>query len=391
MKILRVIWLIAVFSAVFCIQVDAADGSVDADGAVTDIRGYLEEFDAAEIQEFLNALGEENVASVSFREMMEHLIQGNLMKVFEEGAAAIRRALFSELRTNGAFMGQILILAVIGAVFSGFSGIFGSKHVSDTGFYIVYLLAMAFMASGFLSSVTIASKVLNEVLGFMKVLLPAYFLAVAMAGSGITSAAVCGFTIGAIGLIQSIFGQILIPVMRIYMILVLAGNLHKEDMLSKFTELAGVVVLWTCRTMFGAVIGFHVIQGLILPQADALKHTSAMRIVQMVPGIGSGAGAVSQMVLGSGILIKNTAGAASVVILLFLAAIPMIKLAVLMGLYYLAAAAMQPVCDKRLVACMTGAAEGHGLLLKMVGYSLALFAATIAVLCVSTNAVWYAG
>ena len=52
---------------------------------------------------------------------------------------------------------------------------------------------------------------------------------------------------------------------------------------------------------------------------------------------------------------------------------------------------MQPVCDKRLVACMTGAAAGHGILLKIVGCSLALFSVTIAVLCASTNAVWYAG
>ena len=80
-----------------------------------------------------------------------------------------------------------------------------------------------------------------------------------------------------------------------------------------------------------------------------------MRLAQMIPGVGAGAGAISQMVMGSGILIKNTAGAAAVLVLLFMAAVPVIKLLVLMFLYYMAAAVMQPVCDKRLVACMTGA------------------------------------
>ena len=78
-------------------------------------------------------------------------------------------------------------------------------------------------------------------------------------------------------------------------------------------------------------------------------------------------------------------------LLILLSAVPMIKLTILMGLYYMTAAAMEPVCDKRLAACLNGAAKGHSLLLKMVGYSLALFAGTIAVLCVSTNAVWYTG
>lgn len=351
----------------------------------------LGEFQSEEIQDFLDALSGETLPAFSFQEIMGSLIKGDLMGVFETGAASIKASLFAELRTNAGWMGQIVVLAIIGAIFSGFAGMFGSGHVSETGFYVVYLLVMALLAASFFSSVTIASQITTELLKFMQVLLPAYFMAVAMAGGALTSAAICGFTIGTIGLVQSILGQILLPLMRIYMMLILAGNLYKEDMLSKLTELLGHAVVWTCKTLFGVVVGFHVIQGLILPQADALKNASAMRLAQMIPGFGGGVGAVSQIVLGSGILIKNTAGAAAVVILLFLAAVPMVKLLVLMVLYYLAAAAMQPVCDKRLVACMTGTAVGHGLLLKIVGYSLALFAATIAVICVSTNAVWYAG
>lgn len=356
-----------------------------------DMIGTLAEFDAAEIQQFLNTLEHAQAIPFSFQDIMAKLVSGDLMGVFETGAEALKAALFSELGTNAGLMTQILVLAVIGAVFSGFAGIFGSSQVSETGFYVVYLLAMACSAASFFASVTIAANVTNDLLEFMHVLLPAYFMAVAMAGGAVTSAAMCGFTLGAIGLIQSLLGHVLLPLMRVYMVLVLAGNLYKEEMLSKWTDLLGNAVLWICRSMFGIVIGFHVIQGMVLPQADALKNASAMRLAQMIPGIGSGAGAVSQMVLGSGILIKNTVGAAAVVIMVFLAAIPMLKLLVLMVLYYLAAAAMQPICDKRLVSCMTGAALGHGILLKMVGYSLALFAVTIAVICISTNAAWYAG
>ena len=351
----------------------------------------FEAFDSAEIQDFLDGLNGEVVTGVSFRELMRNLMEGKLMEVFEDGAAAIRRSLFSELRTNAGFMGQILILAVIGAVFSGFAGIVGSSHVSETGFYVVYLLAMTLLAASFFASITIASEVIRNLLSFMQVLLPAYFLAVAVSGSAITSAATCGFTIGAIGVIQSVMGQVLLPMMRIYMILVVVGNLYKEDMISKLTGFLGTAVHWACKSMFGIVVGFHIIQGMVLPQADALKNASMARVLQILPGIGGGAGVLSQIVLGSGILIKNTAGAAAIVILLLMAMVPMGKLLVLMILYYLAAMVIQPVCDKRLVACMTGVATGHGLLLKMIGYALALFMTTIAVICISTNAVWYAG
>ena len=323
-------------------------------------------------------------------EEIDAFLTGNFEQAASGAAKAVSDAFFSEIRSNTALMGQIIVLALAGAVFSSFSGIFGSGHVSETGFYVIYLCIMALLAATFFASIQVADEVTGSILEFMKALLPAYFLAVAMGGGAVTSSAVCGFTFAAVGLVQTVVCGLLLPLMRIYMPLVLAANLFKEDMISQLTELLKLLISWTMKTLFGIVVGFHLIQGLVLPQADALKNTAAMRLVELIPGIGAGAGTISQMVMGSGILIKNTAGAAAVAVLLFLAAVPVLKLLVLMALYYAAAAAMQPVCDKRLVSCMSQTAAGHGMLLKIVGYSLALFAVTIAVLCISTNAAYYA-
>lgn len=382
-------WIKIVVVAVWLMvgmRVDALGGQ-----RILETQTALDDFDAGDIQQFLDSLESESAAGFSFSDMIQEIMSGNLTGVFEQGIQSVKAALFSEIRTNTKLMGQVVVLALIGAMFSGFSGIFGSGHVSETGFYVVYILTMTFLSASFFASVEIAGEVTERVLEFMKVLLPAYFMAVTMAGGAITSASVCGFTFGAIGVVQTVLSDLLIPLARIYMLMVLAGNLYKEDMISKLTELMENVITWTLKTMFGVVVGFHIIQGLVLPQADALKNASVTRLAQMIPGLGTGAGAVSQMVMGAGVLIKNSAGVAAVVVLIVIAAVPLVKLAVLMVLYYAAGAVMQPVCDKRLVACMTGAASGHGLLIRIVGYSLALFVVTIAVLCASTNAVWYAG
>lgn len=350
-----------------------------------------EELDIGDIQKFLDSLEADSTVRFSFQDMMREIRNGNLSGIMKQGAQTIWETLFSEIRTNTRFMGQIFVLAFIGAVFSGFSGIFGSGHVSEMGFYVVYLLVITFFVVSFSASTAIAAELTAQITEFMRVLLPAYFMAVTMAGGAVTSASICGFTIGAIGVVQAVLSEILLPLTKIYLLVVIAGNLYREDMLSKLTELIEKVIQWTMRTMFGIIVGFHVIQGMILPHADAVKNVSAVRLAQMIPGLGDGIGTVSQIVMGSGVLIKNSVGAAAVVILLFLAAVPILKLMILMVLYYIAGAAMQPVCDKRLTACMTGAAVGHGILLKLAGYSLALFAVTIAVLCMMTNAVWYAG
>lgn len=347
--------------------------------------------DLSEIENYLDRIGEQKTAGMTFGELMNMIQAGDMEKIFLYGRDRIASALFSEIRTNASFLAEILILSLCGAACSGFFGIFGSGQLSETGFYVICICVQTFLAAGFFSSIRIAEETTGEILGFMKVLLPAYFLAVTMAGGAVTSASVCGFTIGAIGVIQTVVSGFLLPVMKLYMVISLVGNLFREEMFSVMTELLGKVVGWTVKTMFGIVVGFHLIQGLVLPQADAMKNAAVMRAVEAVPGVGAGAGVVSDLLLGSAVLIKNTAGAAAVAVLLFLAAVPMVKLTVLMALYYLAAAVMQPVCDKRLTACITQNAAGHGMLLKIVGYSLALFVVTIAVISYSTNAVYYAG
>ena len=132
------------------------------------------------------------------------------------------------------------------------------------------------------------------------------------------------------------------------------------------------------------------IQGLVLPYADGAGSAGFKRLLELIPGLGQGAGAVAQMVLGSGVLIKNTMGAAAVVVLALITAAPLLKLAVLMVFYQLAAAVMEPVCAKQAVKAVEGAAKGHRLLIRLVLGSMFLFIVCIAITCSFTNVNYFA-
>ena len=66
------------------------------------------------------------------------------------------------------------------------------------------------------------------------------------------------------------------------------------------------------------------------------------------------------------------------------------KLMVLMFLYQCMAALMEPVCDKRLVACIAAASKGHKLLLQIVMTAALLLVITVALVCAGTNVTYYA-
>ncbi len=106
---------------------------------------------------------------------------------------------------------------------------------------------------------------MGQILDFTKVLMPAYFLAAAFAGSSASAAASYEFTLLVIVAAQWLLGQVLLALIRVYALLVMAGHIAKEEMLSKLTELLEQVVSWSLKTLVGVVLGFHLIQSMVLP------------------------------------------------------------------------------------------------------------------------------
>lgn len=341
--------------------------------------------DWSELDQFLRQETGGAGEGMTFSGLMKELLAGNGKAAGGIILSAVKDTLLREISRGGGMAGQLLALGLIGAVFANFSDIFTSSQISETGFFMTYLLAFTILAAGFADSVVIARTVLEKQMEFLKVLIPAYFMTVAWAGGSLSSVAWYEVVLFLITAVQWLYVSMLVPVTQIYILLVMAGHITKEDMLSKLTDLIKTGVEWGTKSLIGIVLGFQVIQGLVLPYADSVHTAGVQKLLQVIPGIGQGASAVTKMVLGSGVLIKNTMGAAAVVILILVSLVPVLKLFILLLLYRGVSAVMQPVCDKRLVACISSVADGQKLLLGLVVSSLLLFVITIALICAGTN------
>ena len=376
-------------SGSFAVQAEQLERSVEAEEEYDSDReesyydGMEEEW--KELDRFLEEELEVEGEDIRFSGVVKDLMRGHTESIGKWIITALRTVLFRETLHVSRLAGQLLALGMVGAVFTGFSDLFSGGQISETGFFLTYLMAFCVMAASFFESIAITCEVLERQVAFMKALIPSYFLAVAWSGASMTSAAWYEVVLLLISAVQWLYWKLLIPLIRVYVLLAMAGHMAREDMLSRMTELLKSGVAWGTRALIGVVLGFQLVQGMVLPYADAAKMTGVQKLLQVIPGVGQGAGAVSKMLLGSGVLIKNTMGAAAVVILLILSLLPIVKLAVLVFLHRSVAAIIQPIADKRLVACISSVAEGQKLLLMLVCSALCLFVITIALICSGTN------
>ncbi len=342
----------------------------------------LDDADFTEVDELLSEALEEEF---SFGDMVSDLVTGKLPFSKETFASLLEGMFLSEIKVNAKSMVYVLLIAVLAAALTNFARVFEGNQTADIGFYIVYLLLLAVLISSFKTVNSVAESVLGQMTEFMKLLMPTYMLTIAAAKGATTATVFYEFLIILIYAVNFVLFRILLPLCNVYVVLNLVNYISKEDMLSKTAGLIKTVVGWGLKTMTAVVVGLNIVQGIITPAVDTFKTTTVHKALTAVPGIGGTMNAVTEAVVGSGMLIKNGVGVGILVVLVLVSLVPIFKMAVFMLLYRITAAVVQPICDKRMIDCIHTISEGARLLLKCVTTAMVLFFITIAILTVSTS------
>ena len=279
----------------------------------------------------------------------------------------------------------IVMIAMIAAVMNQFTGMLQNRQVAGIGFYIIYLMLIALTITAFDVVLSKVEAGILAVTGFMSVFCPVYFLAVAVAKGSVTSVAFYNLMLFLIYGVELIIGKILLPVVRVYMMIRVLNFLTPEEMFEKFSELLALIVKWTLRTALACVIGVNLIQGMISPAIDTVRRSAVTKGAEAIPGVGNLLGGMTEVAIGTAVLVKNGIGMAGALICIALCTLPLIQIAATELLYKMTAVMIQPVSDDRVIGCVEAVAEGCGLLLQMVFTVGLLFLLTIAIVAALTG------
>ena len=343
----------------------------------------LAEFDFNEIEENLNRMFPQE--KISFSDVFSALMSGNMAETIRIFLRFLTDQISYEFDYNRRSLVYVLMTALTAAVFSNFAGAFKSRQISDISFYIMYMLLITLCLSSFRISAEGLEDRLSALVDFMRVLCPSYFLAVAFASGSVTSLFFYNVILFLIYVVELVIVRFLLPVVNIYIMVRVLGNLTGEDFLSEFADLIRKAVSWILKTLLICVVSVNVVQGLLAPAIDAVKRSALTRTAEALPWVGNAVGGVAEVVLGTAVLIKNGIGMAGAVITIAICAVPIFQMLIMAFMYKLAAALVQPVSDKRITTCISGISEGYEIMVKVIFTSGLLFMITIAIVAASTS------
>lgn len=346
--------------------------------------GLSEDIDYGEIQDVIDDILDSG-NDFNFGNYVEKLVNGEVKFSITEILNQLLESIKGELKANLSTLGRLISIALIAAVFTNLTVAFKNNSVSETGYYITYLMLFSLLITTFINASRIASSVIGSILDFMKALVPAYFLSIGFCTGSATSLIYHEVALMLITLVDILIIKVVIPMINFYLVISLANNMSKEDMLSKLAGLFATAIDWMLKSLLAAVVGFHTIQGLILPVADRVKKSALLKASEAIPGVGNAIGGVAETILGASILLKNTIGVAGLVVIITICAVPLLKLLVINVVFRVGGATLQPISDKRIIECISASAKSSGMLLQTVLVGAVLFLLSITIAAVTTG------
>lgn len=342
----------------------------------------LSDYDFTDLQEVIDGIFTKD--KPDFGLLVRQMVKGDTDVSMKTVASACLKACVGELTAGRRAVLLILGIGIMAAVFHNLSLAFESRQIADTGFFVAYLSFLSITALSFAEGCRIADALLRQLELFMKALIPAFFLAVGVSAGSVSAIGFYRVALVLLSFADSLLLKLVLPVIKLSTVLMMVNYITKEEMLSRLSKLFQTIVSWSLKGMLTLVIGMNTMQGMILPSVDQMKLSMLQKTVSVLPGIGNSAEAAAELIAQSGEMIKNGIGTAAFFLVAVIAAVPVVKLGVLILMYQLCCAMLQPVSDKRMVEALSAVCDGCRSLLQLTATTGILYLVTIAVVCAST-------
>lgn len=338
----------------------------------------VDEYDFDDIEQFLAENDE--TSFMSFEELLNDIMVGDI-NVSDSLIKRIKEELFGEFGRNKGYIIMLIVIAVSSAVFVSFTAAFENTSVSKTAVFITRLVNVSVLIAAFGNILTVIEKFMERLVEMMNALLPAYVFSVTFSTGTATGAGLKQMAMLSVMLVDRCLLMIIIPMIRIYVVMSLVNSVSGAVSFKKMCQLMKTVILWLNNTLIAFVMGLNVIKNMVSPYADQAANAIFNKAVSFIPGIGSGVSGISEMIMSTGKFIRNSIGAAGLVIVAVICLFPILKMALFSMMYKLCGALLEPVADSKIADGISCIGDGVGLLMKISFTGALMFMITIGMAC----------
>ncbi|GGB62075.1 stage III sporulation protein AE [Lentibacillus populi] len=335
------------------------------DKLVSDYSGYIPELEKTSLYEFIKDNG-------SFS--MKNILSG------------IVKYLFYEIILNGKLLGLLLMLTLFSVLLQMVQTAFERNTVSKIAYFIVYLVLLYLALNSFYLAFSYTKDAIDSMSDFLIALLPLVLGLMATFGNVVSVSffhPIIVFLIYVSGVLVSKF---ILPLIFLSALLMIVSSLNDRYKVTHLANLFKSVALGVLGVFLTIFLGVMSVQG----AASAIQDGVAMKTAKFITGnfipiVGRTFTDAADTILSASLLLKNAVGIVGLVIVVFLALFPAIKIFAIAFIYKIAAAVLQPIADGPVITSLNVISKHIFYILAALLAVTLMFFLAIVILVVASN------
>ncbi len=341
-----VIYIIISFFSINVKTVYAEDeSSFTIEGTVEDL---IDDLDLSVLQEMLD----EYLGDGAIKEVLLQALKGEYLsfdKLTELFLFILKNNVRPLLKTFISIFGIILICSLISSLKSE------KSELSDIIFIVCYCGVALIAFSQCSAIIKELGKVIVSLCKQIDGIFPILITFISFTGSNASAAFFKPTSAFLSKLASSLTQKILFPIIGISLVLAVTSSLSEKYTLKKTLDFFISLYKWIIGLVVISFSVFSVVKGVSASIYDSLSlRTLKYAIGNTFPLIGGFAKEGVDVVIASGILIKNGIGVVAIILLLFALISPFVKIAMLSLSFKFISAVIEPLADARITQLFSG-------------------------------------
>jgi stage III sporulation protein AE len=351
--------------------------------------GKLSEENTAQIDRFVKEINQKagrDFLIVDLKTYLLQVLKGQQPFDINRVFTGILRLFFKELYSSFNLLIKLIALGVIGSILMNLHSSFEKESVSEIAFLAIYLIFIIIAVKSFSEAMEIGRQAIDSMVDFMQSILPVLITLLVSVGSFTSAAFLKPLVIITVQFTAHVMRDFIIPLILFMTAVKIVGNISDKFSLNKMGDFLKTLSTASISVLLSVFLGVITIQGLSSSIADGvISRTAKYTVGTFLPVVGGLLADSVDAVIGASLLIKGAIGSYGLLIILAIAAFPLIKIFSLVIIYRFAAALIEPISDKRIVNSLSEVANSLTYILAVLASITVMMFFTITAVIGSAN------
>lgn len=253
----------------------------------------------------------------------------------------------------------VVAIVVLSSVLTGMVTAFERNAAGQIAYYVCFIAIAALCSSVFYDCLSSAMLAIENLSVFMRCIVPVMITALITCGAIVSATALEPVLITVIEISVTMIKSVFMPLVMIGTGLSIINAMSSDLKTTKLITLINSTVKYGLSVILTVFVTFAGLQSIASSGADTLTlRLTKFASSNLIPVVGGILSESVETVMNCSNVIKNSVGVIGVILLFFIAIMPILNIVAALLVFRLVAAFCEPIADKSIVDCVSGMADG---------------------------------